>query len=417
MAHLQSGLAPTLGGPAYPVGSRLPQPVTYAVESRAGARKLYGTGAPSFTIVASDIFDAEAVLDADTYSAAMAFINGKIEIRGNLLAALRFKLSHNAGGWHEWLSGALARLPLLHPSVWFQSRNRAAQAIRFHYDRSNGFYSLFLDSRMVYSCAYFKDPSWSLEQAQLAKLDYILKKLDIRPGDRFLDIGCGWGALVIHAAERYGACSTGCTLSRRQFDLARQHAAEHGLQNRVRIHEMDYRELDGQFDKIASIGMFEHVGRRRLRGYFEKVASLLNNDGLFLNHGIVRPQGVRMNAGSLLWQRRVFPGADLVHLADVIHAAERARFEVLDVENLRLHYALTTRAWATRLQENEAKCLRAVDTATYRTWLLFLAASSLSFEDGLTDVCQVVLAKRSSPYTRRLTRDHMTIGSSGRGIR
>jgi cyclopropane-fatty-acyl-phospholipid synthase len=343
---------------------------------------------------------------ADAYSAALSFIRGEIDISGDLFAAIQWKReTARAALRSRALSGAVRFLPRL--ESWFQSKSRAARNIRFHYDRSNAFFAQFLGSRLVYSCAYFKDPNGTLDQAQEAKLEHICRKLEVASGERFLDIGCGWGGLVIHAAERHGAVATGCTLSARQFDYAARLVAERGLTGLVTVHDRDYRDLHGRFDKIASVGMFEHVGVRRLPAYFRKVRSLLADSGLFLNHGIARPGSVKRDAESLFLLRKVFPGGELASLADVVRAAEGEGFEVLDVENLRPHYALTCRAWVRNLQANEEACRRTVDRETYRTWLLFLAASALAFEEGLTDVYQVLMAPRAHPHGRRLTREHM----------
>ena len=293
-----------------------------------------------------------------------------------------------------------------------QSRQRAAENIRYHYDRSNEFYKNFLDTRMVYSCAYFERPNLSLDEAQIAKLERICRKLDLRPGDRFLDIGCGWGALLVHAAEHYGVRATGCTLSRSQVEYTGEIARNRAHGAEIDVQEADFRDVDGRFDKIASVGMFEHVGRHRLRRYFRKVDDLLERDGLFLNHTIVRPEFVGESAQTLFLQRKVFPGGELAHLSDIIRVAELTGFEVLDVEDLRPHYALTCRAWVERLRRNANRCLETVDAEVYRTWLLYLAGSAVSFEDGLTSVCQILLAKRSSPK-RRLTRDYMCQSGTG----
>jgi cyclopropane-fatty-acyl-phospholipid synthase len=271
--------------------------------------------------------------------------------------------------------------------------------IRFHYDRSNEFYRLFLDPRMVYSCAYFRSPAMTLEEAQVAKLDHICRKLDLQRGERFLDVGCGWGALIGHAAVQYGAEATGCTLSRAQYT----HAVA-SLDGSARVIEGNYRDLDGCYHKIASIGMFEHVGRRRAREYFRKMADLLAPNGLFLNHAIARPQGVRDDAASLFVRRQIFPGGQLIHLWEMIRAAEDSGFEVLDVENLRPHYALTCRAWQQRLTANRDAALRLVDEPTFRAWRIWLAASALSFENGFSSVYQVLMSKRGAPR-RRLTRE------------
>jgi cyclopropane-fatty-acyl-phospholipid synthase len=339
----------------------------------------------------------------------MAFVSGEFDVSGDLFAAIRWKMDAPSRGIAGWARRTTARLASLGVERWFQTRRQAARNIQYHYDASNDFYELFLDSRLVYSCAYFKDPAWSIDQAQAAKLEYICRKLDVQPGERFLDIGCGWGALILRAAGEHGAVATGCTLSRNQFQTAKQRIRENGLDGRVTVLETDYRDLEGCYDKIASVGMFEHVGRKRLGEYFRKCYSLLAPGGLFLNHGVIRPQLVKETAETVFWTKQVFPGAQTVHLADVILEAENAGFEVLDVENLRPHYALTCRAWVERLRQHEAECLRLVGREKYRSWLLLLAAASFAFEDGQTDLCQVLLAKRSHPRGRKMSRDHMRV--------
>jgi cyclopropane-fatty-acyl-phospholipid synthase len=343
----------------------------------------------------------------NVYSAALAFLDGRIDIEGDLFAALAELMTRREVGLSRLFYIALARLWRLRPESWYQSRARARRNISFHYDHDPEFYRLFLDRQLVYSCAYFERPDLTLDQAQAAKLDHICRKLDLRAGERFLDIGCGFGALVAHAAGRYGAQATGCTLSLRQFETARRMLQERGLEGRASVQLADYRDLDGAFAKIASVGMVEHVGVRRLRGYFTKAHAMLEPDGLFLNHGIARPETVKVGADWVFLQRRVFPGGELPHLSEVAREAERAGFEVLDVENLRPHYARTCRAWVERLRENEAACTRLVGRACYRTWVLYLAVSALNFESGLTDVHQVLLAKRSSPRARHWSRRYI----------
>lgn len=206
--------------------------------------------------------------------------------------------------------------------------------------------------------------------------------------------------------------ATGCTLSPGQVHYATNHLTRCGLTELARVVEKDYREIDGRFSKIASVGMFEHVGRRRQAGYFRCLSRLLEPSGLVLNHGIMRPQSVSDSPEFYFLRRNVFPGnvfpgGELVHLCDTIRAAEEAGFEVLDVENLRPHYALTCRRWVRGLLQNEEPCLRTVGVERYRTWLLYLAASALNFEDGQTDVHQVLMAKREQPHESRLTREYM----------
>lgn len=380
---------------------------TYEVVYADGRSLVRGNGRPAFTFLLSDSGQFEWLQRADLYSAATAFIHGKFDIRGDIISAIRFKKLTTQLGIRDLFSALVARFAPRRLEAWFQSQSRAARNIRFHYDRSNDFYRLFLDSKMVYSCAYFKDETRSLDEAQTAKLDHICRKLDLQPEESFLDVGCGWGALAIHAAERFGARATGCTLSLQQEFYASRAVLEKNLEQRVEIRECDYRTLSGRFTKIASVGMFEHVGRKRLREYFRKVFDLLDDEGLFLNHGIIRPEGMSDGPETLFLQRKVFPGGELATLAAVVREAGRVGFEVLDVENLRPHYAMTCRKWVEKLSGNAAGCLNHVDRETYRTWLLYLAGSAISFESGATDICQILMKKRCAGKRRRLTRDYM----------
>jgi len=355
---------------------------------------------PAFLLRAASQGVLDRILTTDAYSAAMAYVRGEFEVDGDLCAAIRFKGWQPKGKLRGRLLAALAGCMTKLETV-VQSKARTASNIRFHYDLGNEFYRLFLDPRMVYSCAYFRTPEMTLEQAQVAKLDHICRKLNVQPGERFLDIGCGWGALVEHVASRYDAQATGCTLSHAQY-----HHASAQSHPRVRIVEQDYRDLSGKFDKIASVGMFEHVGRRRAPEYFRKIAGLLAPGGLFLNHAIARPRSVRDDAAGLFVRRRIFPGAELIDLGELVRTAEDAGFEVLDVENLRPHYARTCRLWEQRLTAHRGACLRIVNDATFRAWRIWLAASSLSFEDGYSSIYQVLMAPRGA-VRKRLTREYM----------
>lgn len=330
----------------------------------------------------------ERFLRMDPYSAAEAFVQGRLEIRGNLFAAIRFFRSKEHTGIGSLLFSCAARLYQL--SLRFRPQNLARADIRFHYDVSNEFYSQFLDSRMQYSAADFSDSHSSLEDAQYRKLDGICTALNLMPADRFLDIGCGWGGLLTYAAEHYGVDALGCTLSSHQFEFATSSVKSHRFEGRVSVREMDYRELAGDFDKIASVGMFEHVGRAHLAEYFTRVRSLLKSGGLFLNRGVVRPETASNSPETWFIQTQVFPGGDLVHLSDVIQEAGKARLEVLRVECLRLDYARTCYEWVKRLRANAGACRSLVGESTYRTWLLYLAASSVGFEDGMIDAVQVL---------------------------
>jgi cyclopropane-fatty-acyl-phospholipid synthase len=368
------------------------------------------TAAPAaqdFEIITRHKGGHQWLAQADAYSVARAFVNGEIEVQGDFIAGVRFQLSRSGNAWQRQFFDAVCRWNPWRFTQRWASRESTARHVRFHYDRSNDFYKLFLDTRMVYSCAYFNQPDASLNQAQAAKLDHVCRKLRLQPSDRFFDIGCGWGALVLRAARNWGVSARGCTLSRQQFEYASERVRSERLEDQVSIHEMDYRDVAGEFDKIASVGMFEQVGRAQLEAYFRKVYALLAPNGLFLNHGITCPAPVHSDAQSLFIARHVFPGGQIVNLHDVIRSAEHAGFEVLDVENLRRHYARTCRAWVDRLTAHRELCLKTVDPSTWRTWLLYLAGSAVAFEVGSLGLHQVLLAKRGANAAAPTTRDYM----------
>ena len=272
---------------------------------------------------------------------------------------------------------------------------RDKKAISYHYDVSNDFYALWLDNRMVYSCAYFQTPDEGLNTAQERKLDYICKKLRLKPGQRLLDIGCGWGGLIIHAAKNYGVNAIGITLSQQQVDLANQRIEEAGLSSHCKVLLQDYREIDEyeSFDALASIGMFEHVGEYMLPIYFEKAYQLLKPGGVFLNHGIAKRENDEPQHHPTFSEAYVFPDGELTPINRSLHAAEIAGFEVRDVESLREHYALTLRHWVQRLERNHAEALKYVDEPTYRVWRLFMSGSAHGFAHGRLNVYQTLLLK------------------------
>ncbi|HEX9085397.1 MAG TPA: cyclopropane-fatty-acyl-phospholipid synthase family protein [Gemmatimonadaceae bacterium] len=283
---------------------------------------------------------------------------------------------------------------------------RDAAAIHFHYDVGNAFYKLWLDRRMVYSCAYFRSQEDSLDVAQVAKLDLICRKLRLKPGERLLDIGSGWGGLVMHAAEHYGVDATGITLSSNQAGLANERIAEAGLADRCRVAIRDYRTLTAadNFDKIASVGMIEHVGLTHLPVYFESVYRALKPGGLFLNHGIVslgeaRPRSMNERIFRKFWRADafidtyVFPDGKLTATDDVIAAAEGVGFEVRDVESLREHYAMTLRHWVRSLEKKSDEAIELVGNHTFRVWRLYMSASANAFTKAAINIIQTVLAK------------------------
>lgn len=284
------------------------------------------------------------------------------------------------------------------------SKERDRQVVQYHYDVGNDFYALYLDHNMQYSCGYFPTGTEDLDTAQELKMEHICRKLRLRSGERLLDIGCGWGGLARYAASKHGAKVLGVTLSKNQKAYADQQAAERGLAGDVQVELMDYRDLgDEMFDKIVSVGMFEHVGRSHLPEYFAHTYRLLKPGGLFLNHGISRRAGTGTNEQGLMQrlivgqgtfsQRYIFPDGELEPVSEVNVMAENAGFEVRDVESLREHYALTLRNWVERLQRNREQAIRVSDPITYRTWRLYMSASAYGFESGNINVNQTLLAK------------------------
>ena len=286
---------------------------------------------------------------------------------------------------------------------------RDRTAIRHHYDVSNEFYRLVLGPSMVYSCAYFSDANDSLERAQEHKLDLICRKLRLSAGERFLDIGSGWGALVLHAAANYGVRATGITLSQSQAALARDQARQLGLERRVDIRVADYREvLDGPFDKIASVGMYEHVGRAQLYEYVRTAAALLRPGGLFLNHGIARLASDPPTSDTFI-SRYVFPDGELHPVDDLTASIRAAGLEVRDVESMREHYPYTLRRWLDNLELHRAEALALVGSQRERAWRLYMTASAQAFEDGELTVYQVVAARDGAPHPLPLDRSELLL--------
>lgn len=344
-------------------------------------------------------------------SAGEAFVRGDFDVEGDLEAAVavmaQAALSQSPREWIQvglW-AWTLPRttaggtvLPRAQLSGRRHSLARDRTAVRYHYDVGNDFYSLWLDRRLVYSCAYFPLGTEDLDAAQEAKLEHICRKLRLRPGERLLDIGCGWGGLVRYAAARYGVHALGVTLSEPQAGYAQEQIRADGLEGRAEVRVVDYREVkDEPFDKLVSVGMFEHVGRERLPEYFRQAWALLRPGGLFLNHGIAaRPTAVirrTRGLGPSFMQAHIFPDGELEPIADTLVAAEAVGFEVRDVENLREHYARTLRLWLRNLDAQSQRAVEVAGEGRFRTWRLFLAASAQGFAAGRTEVFQTLLAR------------------------
>ncbi len=371
---------------------------------------------PVFTIC----FQTQSALDSllhhpNEITLGEAFIHKDIEVEGDLYAALRLfdEVMHRASQPRVPALRqvdhviAEAKEALLHGLQHSARRDRTA--ISYHYDKPPEFFLPWLGPTMVYSCAYFRDPAQSIDDAQTNKLELICRKLELKPTDLFLDIGCGWGSLVIHAAMQYGLQAFGITLSREQARFAEDRIAQSNVKDRCSVALKDYRELpyEGKrYDKIASVGMVEHIGLKNLQTYFQIACDILKPGGLFLNHGIGRAQHSPLPKDSFV-QKYVFPDGELVPLHQTIACAEAAGFEVRDVENIREHYALTLRNWVKALRQNEKTLLDTVPEMTYRIWLLYMAGSAVAFDRGDIFVDQVLLRKvDSSTVAMPATRDH-----------
>jgi cyclopropane-fatty-acyl-phospholipid synthase len=396
-----------------------------------GAQHVFGDAVPKFTLVVRDpAVLRKLVLKRNPITLVDAYFRGLVDFEGDLYAGLRLKPYLQKLSLPIRSRVALVLDALLLPiqpsqtasesiaaSAELLDENEAQKhsrlsdraAISFHYDVSNSFYKLWLCDEMVYSCAYFQTPNDGLLQAQRHKLDHVCRKLRLKPGERFLDIGCGWGAMVCWAAQHYGVRAHGITLSQRQFDYATERVKKLGLQDLVTLELLDYRDLEGEavYDKVSSIGMFEHVGLMNLPVYNATVLRLLRPGGLFLNHGITHDQeGWHPTIDTEFINRYVFPGGELDTISNILRGMEQADFEIHDVENLRMHYAMTLREWVKRLEANHDAALNYVSEDAYRVWRFYMAACAMEFEAEGTSIYQVLASKRGSgnlpvPLTRQ----------------
>jgi len=376
-----------------------------AIELWNGKRFAF-SAAPPVTLRVRGPRAARTLVDADLEKLGTAYVEGLIDVDGPIREIIRAAEALSARG-RGYRPGRLPKLSL-------HSRKRDAEAIGYHYDVSNDFYALWLDREMVYSCAYFHRDDDTLEQAQAQKLDHICRKLRLAPGEKFLDIGCGWGALVRFAAKHYGVDATGITLSRNQHALAAERIRADGLQDRCRVQLLDYRDLPGErvYDKIASVGMFEHVGLRNLPAYFGTIHRLLKDGGVALNHGITsvdtESRVVGLGGGAFV-DRYVFPHGELPHLMLVVATMGAQNLEVMDVETLRLHYARTLWHWSDRLEARLEQARALTDERRIRIWRTYLAGCAHAFESNWVTIQQVLAVKNADPKASPLplTRDWM----------
>tara|TARA_R100001143_G_scaffold14998_2_gene17033 strand:- start:190 stop:1377 length:1188 start_codon:yes stop_codon:yes gene_type:complete len=331
-----------------------------------------------------------------------AYVEGKLDLHGPLEEVIRIgdEISRALGDAHPQL-----------PVREAHDKATDAEAISYHYDLSNAFYQLWLDRDMVYSCGYFETGCEDLDQAQQAKLRHLCRKLRLQPGDRLLDVGCGWGGLARFAAREYGAQVFGITLSAEQLRLGRERVAAEGLEGRVQLELLDYRDLptDGQFDKVVSVGMFEHVGHANLPMYCQQLAAVVRPGGLVLNHGITsrhtdgRP--VAHGAGEFI-DRYVFPHGELPHLVEIGACISESGLEIVDVESLRLHYARTLQLWSERLESRLEEAQQLIPERALRIWRVYLAGCAYGFRRNWINLHQILASKplpdgsHELPWTR-----------------
>jgi cyclopropane-fatty-acyl-phospholipid synthase len=339
---------------------------------------------------------------------ARAYVRGTIDIEGDArqTLALGEKLVADTSATYKKRLDFLKR--------WRHTKPADRQSIQSHYDVGNEFYGLWLDRQRVYSCGYFKKDSDTLDKAQEQKLDHICKKLVLKPGEKMLDIGCGWGALITWAAKHYGVEALGITLSEQQHAYAKEKIKRLGLEDTCRVELLDYRDLsyEGYFDKVSSVGMFEHVGKGNLPIYFEKIYSLLKPGGLVMNHGITtnstNDHALGSDIGNFV-DEYVFPGGELVHVSTVLKEVAQSGIEVWDAESLRPHYAKTLWYWVDRLEKNESEAKSIIGEERYRIWRIYMAGSAHAFERGWISIFQILGTKPlgSGKVSYPLTRQHI----------
>ena len=355
----------------------------------------------------------------DMSSLGDAYVSGDLTVEGAVRAVLHVGLRIADGGGRSRLVRRLAPLAAKIPGR--HSRRRDADNVAIHYDVSNDFYALWLDKEMMYSCAYFGNGTETIDRAQERKLDHICRKLRLRPGERLLDIGCGWGGLLRWAAQHHGVSGVGVTLSREQHDYARARIAAEDLSDRVEVRLQDYRDIGEPegFDKVVSVGMYEHVGIRNLAGYFSGMRSLLKPGGIALNHGITAgdPDGHATGpAGGDFIDRYVFPGGEIPHLSRVVYEVSKAGLEVTDVEDLRPHYARTLSRWVDRLEAEAEAAQAAAGMQRYRIWRMYMAGMGYAFDRGWLRLAQVVAYKpmgEAAMAPRPWTREALYGGDPG----
>jgi len=388
-----SALVSALGPWAERLRARFNLPLMVRWKGGSGL-KLGQFDTPAVTIDVRDASGAAALLSPTLDNLGRAYVEGHIDVEGTVQDVLdvAHRLSDTADPSAQSTS-LVQRLAGKIAGAVGHTKTQDKQSIQYHYDVSNEFYAEWLDPAMVYSCAYFEHGDETLAQAQIKKIDHILTKLRVQPGHKLLDIGCGWGALVIRAAQQYGAQCVGITLSQNQHDLARERVQAAGLSDRVEIRLQDYRDVQGQFDRITSVGMFEHVGLKNLPGYFKIIHDLLTPEGWALNHGITSTDAwnhENSNGGGRFIDQYVFPNGELPHIGTVLTAMQEGGLEAVDVEGLRRHYARTLQYWSETFEAKTERIRQLIDDKRWRIWRVYLMGCQWTFEHDEVSIFQAL---------------------------
>jgi cyclopropane-fatty-acyl-phospholipid synthase len=350
---------------------------------------------PQVEIRVRDASALPLLIDPGLDTLGQAYVEGLIDVEGSVPDILA--VAHRLAATAEPEGGLLGRLR----RRFAHTRESDSEAIQYHYDVSNGFYAQWLGEGMVYSCGYFENGDETLDEAQVKKIDHILTKIQLQPGQRLLDIGCGWGALVLRAAQKFGAQCVGVTLSKNQHALARERVKAAGLEDRIDIRLQDYRDVkDGPFDRITSVGMFEHVGLDNLAAYFAHIRSLLKPGGWAMNHGITSTDahdGETRHGGGHFIDRYVFPQGELPHIGTVLRTMQEGGLEAFDIESLRRHYMRTTQLWSEAFEARAAQIKPLVDEKKWRIWRIYLAGCAWAFEHDEVSIYQVICRAAGQP--------------------
>jgi cyclopropane-fatty-acyl-phospholipid synthase len=382
------------------LSSNLPE-IPFAVRYWDGDIQTFGNGLPVFTIVFTTEDGAKAIFTRGPTGFREQYVAGNIDVEGDIEQLLRIGMDPHAQEMKLSLKTKAAVLFQHLKSL--NTMKRSPANIAHHYDLGNDFYNYYLDESMTYSCAYFRRTEDTLEQAQQQKFEHICRKLQLKDGETLIDVGCGWGGMLIYAARRYGVTGVGCTLSEHQAEYAREAVAREGLEGSITILLEDYRNLTGQFDKFVSIGMFEHVGKSFIPGFMEKTKNLLRQGGVGLLHTI----GKERATGSDPWTMKyIFPGGHIPALDHVVRAMGQKGLVPVDVENLRLHYAATLDEWAKRFEAHTPAIEKMFDSKLVRMWRVYLKGCAAAFRWGDIRLYQILFTNGLN-NTLPLTREHL----------